>query len=257
MGKLLPLTLAADAAGWTQAGGAPASGGTVSSGASPNHPCAFCGVRSGPWQQTCLADAAGGASSEPVSACPLCALARHLERPRIDDEALLIWCPEMSQAAINAMLREIHRRLRLLGDGLHPDDPLGRDEPERHTLHHARAALALRAGAAASRLGTALPSDLARALLRLSPAAQARSAALLGGLRLLPLGRFHVAGEDVYPNIVDSWLGAAGPSPERPRLAPMSWLPRHARAAASIASGASGASGASTEFAGRASLARV
>jgi hypothetical protein len=231
--NLLPLTLTADAAGWTQAAaaekGASGEAGFAGGNTVPNDPCAFCGVRSGEWRQTCAADTSEhDKPSRQLPACPLCALARHLERPRIDEEATLIWCPEMSQAAINVTLREIHRRLRLHGDGLHADDRPGRDEPERYPLHHARAALALRAGEAASRLGSPLPSDLARALLRLSPAVHARRAALLGGIRLLPLGRFFVEGEDVYPRIVDTWLGITKPAPERARLGPMSWLPRRA-----------------------------
>jgi hypothetical protein len=229
--NLLPLTLTADAAGWTQAAaaekGASGEAGFAGGNTVPNDPCAFCGVRSGEWRQTCAADTSEhDKPSRQLPACPLCALARHLERPRIDEEATLIWCPEMSQAAINVTLREIHRRLRLHGDGLHADDRPGRDEPERYPLHHARAALALRAGEAASRLGSPLPSDLARALLRLFPAVHARRAALLGGIRLLPLGRFFVAGEDVYSRIVDTWLGVTKPAPERERLGPMSWLPR-------------------------------
>ena len=204
--KLLPLTLAADATGWTRS--APDQAGPDQAGLNAeegvlNYACAFCGARSGPWRQPCTLDESehAPAPAHPVWACPLCALARHLERPRIDDEACLIWLPEMSQAAVNAMLREIHRQLRRRGDGLHAEDRIGRDEPERHPLHHARAALAQRAASAASRLGTSLPSDLGRALVRLSRAARDRRAALLGGLRLLPLGRFYEGGEDVYPRV--------------------------------------------------------
>ncbi len=40
--------------------------------------------------------------------CPLCCLARDLGRPRIDDEARLIWLPEAAQNVINVLCREIH-----------------------------------------------------------------------------------------------------------------------------------------------------
>ena len=50
--------------------------------------------------------------------CALCLLVRHLERPRIDDEADLVWLPEMSQPALNITMREIHLRLRALGESL-------------------------------------------------------------------------------------------------------------------------------------------
>lgn len=183
-------------------------------------PCAFCGVRSGEWQTRCFADRDPRAniSSPGVAACPLCTLARHLERPRIDDEASLLWLPEMSQPAINTMMRVIHMQLRALGEGLHAEERFHRDKPVLHPLYNARATLASRVDSAASRLGSDAPSELGSALVRLSPGAYGRRAALLGGLRLLPSGRFYRDGEDVYPKIVDTWLELAKPAGQRARL---------------------------------------
>jgi hypothetical protein len=59
---------------------------------------------------------------------------------------------------------------------------------------------------AIDRVGTSSAHELGFALLELSPAAYARRAALLGGLRLMPLGRFFDGDRDVYPEIVDSWM---------------------------------------------------
>jgi hypothetical protein len=141
-----------------------------------------------------------------MPACPLCALPRHLERPRIDDEAALIWVPEMSQQAINAVVRQTHMRARALDESLRTGDGFRNNSPERRALYCAQAVLLERAGRAATRLGTNSPRDLGIALLHLSPAAYARRVALLGGLRILPLGRVFEGGQDVYPNIVDTWL---------------------------------------------------
>lgn len=206
--QLQALTPSTDAAGWPVT----ARDGTHAASAGPaDRPCAFCGVRSGAWQLSHrLADGADTSrSTHEAAACPLCALALHLERPCIDDEAILVWLPEMSQQALNTLLREIHMQLRSLGESLHPDHRFRIDTPERRTLHHARAVLAARSNHAVSRLGTAAPSELSSALLRLSPKAFGRRGVLLGGLRLLPLGRFYVACEDVYPSIVDTWLELA------------------------------------------------
>jgi len=171
--------------------------------------CVFCGVRSGPWQTTCRLDGDAPAASP---ACPLCALARCLDRPRIDEEAVLIWLPQMSQQAVNTVMREIHIKLRDAGELLGDDD----------ALRLARAELAARASGAVSRLGTDAPSELGSALCQLPPAVYARRGALLGGLRLLPRGRLFEDGRDIYPAIVDTWIALANakapPPPQGNRL---------------------------------------
>jgi hypothetical protein len=172
--------------------------------------CAFCGVRSDCWQRFV---APARPSHDCVAACGLCYLSRHLERPRIDEEAALVWLPEMSQPALNVTMREIHLELRTLGEDLHDAGRLRLDTPERLRFYYARSALSARAAAVASRLGTDKPSELAGALYRLSPGAYANRAKLLDGVRLLPLGRFYAGNKDVYPEIVDSWREISKPSP--------------------------------------------
>ncbi len=171
-------------------------------------PCPFCGMPSGRWQRFV---AALNRNHDGAVACVLCYLCRHLEQPRIDEEAGLIWLPEMSQPALNVTMREIHMQLRALGEEVHDAGRLRLDPPERFRLYHARSALSTRAAAAASRLGTDKPSELAGALCRLSPGAYANRAKLLDGVRLLPLGRFYAGNKDVYPGIVDSWRELAKP----------------------------------------------
>jgi intracellular multiplication protein IcmJ len=176
--------------------------------------CAFCGMRSGCWPRLV---APARRSHDCVAACVLCYLCRHLERPRIDEEGALVWLPEMSQPALNVTMRKIHLQLRALGEDLYDAGRLRLDTPERLRLYHARSALGARAAAAASRLGTDKPSELAGALYRLSPGAYVNRAKLLDGVRLLPLGRFYAGNKDVYAEIVDGWREISKPSP--------SWAP--------------------------------
>jgi hypothetical protein len=130
---------------------------------------------------------------------------QHLERTHIDDEASLIWLPEMSQPALNSLMREIHCRLRALGESLLIDATPTLDTEDRPWLYHAQQALLGRRDAVAGRLGSSLLSELADALLRFPPAAYGRRAQLLSGVRLLPSGRFFDGDTDIYPEIVDSW----------------------------------------------------
>jgi len=43
--------------------------------------------------------ASARSSHDSAAACVLCYLCHHLERPRIDEETVLVWLPEMSQPA--------------------------------------------------------------------------------------------------------------------------------------------------------------
>ena len=217
--RLRPLILSANFGDATAEGPIPEPRQPSSRGAGPpgetlnnSHElrCPFCGMRSDGWQRF-------GVSlyrnHDGAAACVLCYLCRHLERPRIDEEAALVWLPEMSQPALNVTMREIHLQLRALGEDLYDAGRLRLDTPERCRLYHARSALSARASAAASRLGTDKPSELAGALCRLSAGACANRAKLLDGVRLLPLGRFYAGNKDVYPEIVDSWRGISKPPP--------------------------------------------
>ena len=177
--------------------------------------CGFCGLLSAKCQmqsppQQKVEEVSVGA----LPACPLCALPQHLERPRIDDEAALVWLPEMSQQAINAMMREIHIQIRALGENLQADSIFKKQSQSHRSLHYARAVLSERIQPAIERVGTSSGHELGLALLELSPAAYARRAALLGGLRLMPRGRFFEGDKDVYPEIVDAWRKPAETSVE-------------------------------------------
>lgn len=203
----------------------------------PHARCGFCGQPSPGWLF-----AARTFEGAPTVACALCHLPLRLDRPRIDQEAVLVWLPEMSQAALNALVRAIHIDRRSRGDDLVHGEP---PRPHPHGLApalaqvaawHASAAIAARSAAAADRLGTELPSELAAALHQLSPATRARLPELLAGLRLLPLGRFFLDAADVYPDVVDAWrkpVGAGAPghplpaTPSLPPNRPAILRPRH------------------------------
>ena len=205
--RLRPLVLSANFGG-EAAGPLGAIGETLNN--SDELRCPFCGMRSGCWRRFA---APAHTIHNTAAACVLCYLCRHLERLRIDEEAAVVWLPEMSQPGLNVTMREIHLQLRALGEDLYDAGRLRLDTPERFRLYHARSALSTRAAAAASRLGTGKPSELAGALYRLSPGPYANRAKLLDGVRLLPLGRFYAGNKDVYPEIVDSWREISEPSP--------------------------------------------
>ncbi len=144
-----------------------------------------------------------------VSSCPLCHLLQHLNRPTIDDEATLIWLPEMTQRAVIVLARAAHIALQRSGIS-----PAMSGVSPRKTSEPVRAAVATlgclrsRSARALEHLGTASPRALGAALLTLPPEDYARRAASLAGTRLMPLGRLYAGSRDVYGEVLESWAAA-------------------------------------------------
>lgn len=213
---LLPLALSAHASAWNPAG---IPGGDVGQRPALDISCRFCGLDAAGWQEPFHRDGnhADLAPGNAVPACPLCHLCQHLDRPRIREEATLIWLPETSQAAVNALVRGIHLVLHAHGEPAHVERgrPL-HDTPPLRAAWAAYQALLERARLADERLGTVSPLDLACALMGLSPHAREHGVQLLHGLRLLPLGRLYQEDCDIYPQVLDTWAWAATRSPASP-----------------------------------------
>src|SRR3954452_10100186 len=93
---LLPLLLSAG--GWSPSG-TPDGRHFVPERAA----CRFCGFHAEHWMEPC-----DDGRGHPVPACIHCHLCRHLDRPTIATEASLIWMPEVSQAALIAIVRRLH-----------------------------------------------------------------------------------------------------------------------------------------------------
>jgi len=134
---------------------------------------------------------------------------RHLERDTIAEEAVLIWLPEMTQAALNALAHGAHRHLARDGALRWAASPLALtpDEVPNYALEAIRA-LEARSFEAETRLGASSPRVLGAALMRMKPRLYEDRARLLGGLRLWPRGRFFVDGEDIYPQLIADRVAA-------------------------------------------------
>jgi len=218
---LLPLALSAHVSAWNPVG---VSDGVEGQPPALDPSCQFCGFDAAGWQEPFHRDGnhADAAAGSIVSACPLCHLCQHLDRPHIHEEAALIWLPEMSQAAVIALARGVHLVLHAHGEPAHMDRGIPvRDTTDVKSAWAAYDALRKRSQSAQERLGTASPLDLSAALLGLSPAALKRGGVLLRGLRLLPLGRLYHGRHDVYPQILIAWAAAAASQPAPPSTSPM------------------------------------
>ncbi len=166
--------------------------------------CPFCGVRLAEGQEPFLCPDGSADFS-----CAPCHLVRHLERDTIAEEAVLIWLPEMTQAALNALAHGAHKRLARDGALTHAASPFGLtpDHVPNGALEAIRA-LEARSLEAETRLGASSPRVLGAALMRMKPRFYEDRAQLLGGLRLLSRGRFFVDGEDIYPQLIADRVAA-------------------------------------------------
>jgi intracellular multiplication protein IcmJ len=196
-----PIVLSAHPSAWTADAGTGERTAVLSSAT-----CQFCGQSTQGWQERFhLNDNHDDTSpGNLVLSCPLCHLSQHLHRPTIDDEAVLIWLPEMAQGAVNVLARQIH--LACVREGLTAAySDLARMAPTMSAAYSAYRTLHERRVAAELRLGTHSPRQLGAALRELTPSDYARRAALLGGIRLLPLGRLFWGGLNIYPKMLRDW----------------------------------------------------
>jgi intracellular multiplication protein IcmJ len=160
--------------------------------------CPFCGVRLAEGRKLLLCSDGSEASS-----CAPCSLVRHLERETIAEEAVLVWLPDLSQAALNALANRVHRHLAAEGALYLTASPFAVSSSETPIPElEAIRAIEMRRAEAETHFGTSSPRVLGQALLRAKPNLYAARARRLGGLRLWSRGKFFVDGEDVYPRLI-------------------------------------------------------
>jgi hypothetical protein len=173
--------------------------------------CRFCGHRAVGWQEIFHLDGdhANWSLANLATACVLCHSAQHLGRPTITQELMLIWLPDMSQAALNTVVRRIHLRLHAHGERAHLEAQPRSENPQVHAALRAYRALAAEAATVKRRIHTHCAHELGAALLVASEQERVHHDVLLGGIRLLHQGRRFHGSLDIYPQILSAWARAA------------------------------------------------
>jgi intracellular multiplication protein IcmJ len=212
--RLLPLVLTAHASAWEPDG---ASGGRHARALSSETPCRFCGLLAAGWQEAfhVNGDHEDESIGNVVVSCPLCHLVQHLNRPQIEQEGMLVWLPELSQAAVNAIARHCQFVFHTHGESPAMDRRPRIGTPELRAAYRAYKALEERSAQAVERLGTCSPRELGVALMSLSKEYRERRRELLGGVRLLGRGRLFRGGRDVYPTLLEALRAPHGWRPSR------------------------------------------
>jgi intracellular multiplication protein IcmJ len=179
-----------------------------------DHSCRFCGYRAVGWQEVFHLDGDHTNSSfaNLATACVLCHSAQHLGRPMVTRELMLIWLPEMSQAALNTVTRRIHELLHAHGERTYLGEAPRSEDLRVHAALRVYRALAAEAATVERRIHTCNPAELGAALLAASTQERVRHDVLLGGIRLLHRGRYFHDGRDIYPQILSAWAKATPPA---------------------------------------------
>ena len=192
-----------------------------------NYTCRFCGFRALKWQEVHHVndDHADNRLDNLVTACSFCHSCQHIGLAGRNEEAVLIWLPQISQADLHHIVRTALVAQRL-ADVMKQDIRARPDllKSHREASDVAKAvmgALREREAQAERLLGSSDPVDIANAMLLLPEDAYARRADFLAGIRLLPLGRRVNEREDVMPKMIDNWTDSGGPYFN---LKPTSWI---------------------------------
>lgn len=205
--RLLPLGLTASPVNWRLEVTNPAGEQASLALARDGHACRFCGLASGPWAEVFHrnGDHADDSLDNLATACPACHACQHLGRDGSDQEYLVVWLPHLTQAALNHLVRGIHRVFADHGEAVHMAAPPSQDTSALRSAYAAYRELAACSSIAQASLGTSSPRLVGEALLSLPPSAASRAAALVDGLRLMSRGRLLRNGVDVYPECLECW----------------------------------------------------
>ncbi len=180
-----------------------------------DHTCRFCGFRALRYQEVLVG---GGNARDPDqmgTVCLFCHQCLHLEETAAMRSGVLVWLPEVAQADLHWMARELYLAAltRQAGDRARRvlDAVMARREPLRE------------------RLGTDDPAELARRLR--ADGDTAADEAVLAGTRLWPLDRrileIDALEFNQFPQVLAYWRSPAGPYPaDGGRARAHQWLVR-------------------------------
>lgn len=170
------------------------------------HACVFCGFRAGRYQQVVVTGGNARDVDGMVTACLFCHQCLHLPLVSAMDSGVLIWFPEMTQAQLHHVARELYMA-----------------RISRGSADRAAAILdwlLKRRQAAIDRLGTCSAAELSARLAAAGPRRiDVLSPDLEAGLRLLPADRRILNEQELrynqFPQILAYWRSAQGPYAQR------------------------------------------
>lgn len=184
-----------------------------------NHSCRYCGFKAEKFQRVSARDGNWSNTSEDnlVTSCIFCEQCFHVDQAARMRSGILIWMPEMTQAALNHMVRAIYVARITQG-------------PMADYARKALDSLMLRREEAKARIMTDDPAILSMVIgeymtSKQYPAARKK----LEGIKLMPLDRRVITEGDLefnqFPQILAFWRSKKGPFGN---FMPDSWIASYA-----------------------------
>lgn len=181
-----------------------------------NYTCQGCGFKSSKYQEVHHLDDDhhNNSLTNLATVCSFCHNCQHIGFAGMNKEAVLIYLPEFTQAEVNHTVRiklVAERFFQLSKDDIHAANV--KQRLARQVYDAASSvfqAMEERQDEARARLDTSDPAELGDALLQLDDVVYAKRTDFLAGIRLLPLGKRTVNGEDQMRKMVDTWMENTG-----------------------------------------------
>lgn len=192
-----------------------------------DYKCRFCSFRALKWQEVHHRnnDHADNRPNNLVTACSFCHMVQHIGLAGKNNEAVLIWLPEIPQDRLHHIVRTILVANRwaevTLSSPRRRPDIINASKEMSDASRSLFAKLRDREEGAVRHIGTSNALELANILLSMPDEAYDKRADFLRGVRLLPLGKRQQEGEDIMPKVIDSWMDAGGPYGN---LKPSTWI---------------------------------
>ncbi len=189
--------------------------------------CSGCGFKTPKWQEVhhLNDDHSDNRLSNLTTACTYCHMCQHIGLAGRNEEAVLVWIPELSQAEINHLVRssQVARRWAETATSTRQvrPDSIRTANSAAEGANALLAALRSRENDAEKKLMTSSLQDLANIMLALEDDIYDRRMDFLRGFKMLPLGKREQDGKNTMQLMVDSWMQPGGPYSN---IKPVSWF---------------------------------
>jgi intracellular multiplication protein IcmJ len=183
-----------------------------------DYTCRFCGFKALSWMEVhhLNDDHTDNRLDNLITACQFCHMCQHIGLAGTNEEAVLIWCPEIPQATLHHIIRSClvaERSAETIGTQGRAARQADTQKIAKEFADGARAIrgkLRSRTAAAERYIGTSDPSELANVMLLVPDEVYDRRAEHLYGIRLLPLGVRKQGNDNKMPDIIDTWTEVGG-----------------------------------------------
>lgn len=192
-----------------------------------SYTCQLCGFKSMRWQEVhhINDDHSDNRKENLMTICSYCHMCQHIGLAGRNEEATLIWLPEIDQDKLHHLVRTIQIAKRWADTATMArnvrSDVIRTAKSVSEGADSLMSQLKERSFLAEEKLGTNDLTELANIMLHMPDDLYEKRGDFLFGFKMLPLGVRKQNNDDIMTKMVDCWLEAGGPYVN---LRPTAWL---------------------------------